>query len=353
MVVSVFVSEMLSRNFYECEEVCLALLDSLRKGRSKEAVYWAYELQLSQEHELLEKTMIRAWLLFLGPPNIHWLDAWFALGPDGKMDEKLALIDGFVSLYPLKKRKVPSMLKTFYIAGRGFSDKQDMERVEKGIVGNDPFSVYWWLGPGYEKAPTALLDFVAGFVDSVELFDSLRKAMASIGSLQMKNLLGAAAVQLLCLSSYPDAYVIVEEALKDVSAYKEEWNFDGKERRRYPILETMLPHGGGRVTQNEGLNICWREILTKGCAFWKSQMERIIDDTSQEAVYAELFPDDIPDEWGLEAKNKSHPVKSDSYKMHTKQSYRMKLVWGFAPVLRKAWEPRIKSLFKAASMPDK
>lgn len=351
MFVRVFVSEMLSRNFYECEEVCLALLDSLRCGRSKEAVYWAYELQISQEHELLEKTIIRAWLLYLGPPNIHWLDAWFNSTTE---DEKLVLIDGFVSLYPVKKRKVPSMLKTFYIAGRGFSEKQDMERVETGIAGNDPFSVYWWLGPGYEKSPSALLEFVAGFVDSTELFDSLRKAMAVIGSLQVKNLLGAAAVQLLCMSSYPDSYVVAEGVLKDVSAYKEEWDLDyGKERRHYPILEKMLLHGGGRVTQNEGLNICWREILTKGCVFWKSQMERIVDDDSQETVYAELFPDDIPDEWNLDAKNKSHPVKSDSYKMHTKQSYRMKLVWGFAPVLRKAWEPRIKSLFKAASMPDK
>lgn len=341
---------MLSRNFYECEEVCLALLDSLRKGRSKEAVYWAYELQLSEEHELLEKTIIRAWLLYLGPPNIHWLDAWFASTTE---DEKLALIYGFVSLYPLKKRKVPSMLKTFYIAGRGFSDKQDMERIDTGIAGNDPFSVYWWVGPGYEKSPSALVEFVAGFVDSVELFDSLRKALASIGSLQMKNLLGAAAVQLLCLSSYPDSYCIGEEALKDVSAYKEEWDFEGKERRLYPILETMLLHGGGRVTQNEGINICWRDILTKGCVFWKRQMERIVDDTSQEAVYTELFPDDIPDEWGLEPKNISHPVKSDSYKMHTKQNYRMKLVWGFSPILRKAWEPRIKALFKAALVPDK
>ena len=342
---------MLSRNFYECEEVCLALLDSLRKGRSKEAVYWAYELQLSEEHELLEKTIIRAWLLYLGPPNIHWLDAWFNLTTE---DEKLALIYGFVSLYPAKKKRVPSMLKTFYIAGRGFAEKQDMERVQTGISENEPFSVYWWLGPGYEKSPTALLEFVAGFVDSVELFDSLRKAMASIGSLQMKNLLGAAAVQLLCLSSYPDSYVIGDGGLTDITTYKEDWDLDyGKERRHYPILENMLPHGGGRVTQNDGLNICWREIMTKGCVFWKSQMERIIDDESQEAVYAELFPDDIPDEWGLEAKNISHPVKSDTYKIYTKQSYRMKLVWGFAPVLRKAWDSRLKNLFKVAYLPDK
>ena len=342
---------MLSRNFYECEEVCLALLDSLRKGRSKEAVYWAYELQLSEEHELLEKTIIRAWLLYLGPPNIHWLDTWFNLTTE---DEKLALIYGFVSLYPAKKKRVPSMLKTFYIAGRGFAEKQDMERVQTGISENEPFSVYWWLGPGYEKSPTALLEFVAGFVDSVELFDSLRKAMASIGSLQMKNLLGAAAVQLLCLSSYPDSYVIGDGGLKDITTYKEDWDLDyGKERRHYPILENMLPHGGGRVTQNDGLNICWREIMTKGCVFWKSQMERIIDDESLEAVYAELFPDDIPDEWGLEAKNISHPVKSDTYKIYTKQSYRMKLVWGFSPVLRKAWDSRLKNLFKVAYVPDK
>jgi len=345
------VKTMLSRNFYECEEVCLALLDSLRRGRSKEAIYWAYELQLSQEHELLEKTIIRAWILYLGPPNIHWLDAWFA---SAEADMKLALISVFASLYPIKKKKVSSMLKTFYITGRGFSEVQDLERINMGVESNDPFSVYWWLGPGYEKSPTALLEFIAGFVDSAELFDSLRKAMASIGSLQMKNLLGAAAVQLLCLSSYPDSYVVDDGGLKDINSYKEEWDLDyGKKRRHYPILESMLPHGGGRVTQNIGLNIGWREILTTGCVFWKRQMERIVDDDSQETVYAELFPDDIPDEWGLEPKSISHPVKSDSYKIYTKQSYRMKLVWGFSPVLRKTWDSRLKSLFKVALVPDK
>jgi len=344
---------MLTRNFYECDEVCLALLDSLRRARSKEAVYWAYELQVSMEHELLEKTMIRAWLLYLGPVNIHWLDSWFAVDLDAE-STRLALIAGFAGLYTGRKVKVPSMLKTFYIAGRGFATQQDMERVNSGIEANDPFSVYWWLGPGYDKSPSALLEYVSGFVDSVELFDSLRKAMAAIGSLQMKNLLGAVSVQLLCLSSYPDSYVIAEGLIKDITTYKEEWDSEyGKSRRHYPILETMLPHGGGRVTQNDGLNIGWREILKTGCAFWKSQMELIVDDDSQEVVYESIFPDDIPDEWGLDAKNISHPVKSDAYKMYTKQSHRMKIVWGWAPVLRQSWEPRLKSLFKAALVPDK
>jgi len=339
---------MLSKNFYECDEVCYALLDSLRYGRSKEAVYWAYELQISHEYELLDKTMIRAWLLFLGAKNIHVLDAWFA---NEDAEYRLRLIMEFDCG---KRRKVPMMLKTFYIAGRGFSTVADHDKVNAGIESNNPFSVYMWLGPGYEKAPSALLEVIAGFVDSGDLFDGMRKAMAASASLQLKILLGAAAVQLLCLSSYPDSYELRAESAT-VCDYIREWDgYTTKARRIYPILERFVPHGGGRLTQSVGLNIGWRDILgQRGSAFWKAQLSRITDDVSQERVLAELFPDDIPDEWGLGAKCVSHPVKSDKYFITMKNSYRMKLIWGHAPVLRRSWDVRLKGLLKACFAPDK
>jgi hypothetical protein len=344
-------SEMLSRNLYECDSVCFALLDALRKSRKEEAVYWAYELQLSCEYELLDKTMVRAWLLYLGPPNIQWLDAWF-----NNYAEKLALVAGFCVLYPVKKPRVASMLKTFYIAGRGFSDKQDMGRIEDAIQKNNPFAAYLWIGPGYEKSPTAIVDFISAFVDYSELFDSLRKAMCVVGNLNIKILLAAAAVQLLCLSSYPESLCIDENDRDIVNKLVCGWDLVvGIKRRIYPILDSMLPLGIGRVTQGEGLNIGWREIMTqRGSVFWKKQFERITDNCETlETVVTELFPDDIPDEWGLVAKNVSHPVKAGKYKIHIKPSYRMKQVWGFAPVIRSSWDNRLQALFKASCCPDR
>ena len=342
---------MLSRNLYECDSVCFALLDALRKSRREEAVYWAYELLFSCEYELLDKTMIRAWLLYLGPPNIHWLDAWFS-----DSCEKLVLVAGFCTLYSVKKPRVASMLKTFYIAGRGFSDTQDMGRIEDAIQKNNPFAAYLWIGPGYKKSPTALLDFITAFVESTELFDSLRKAMGVVGNIQVKTLLGAAAVQLLCLSSYPDCFCVDKQCCEFVNGLLSNWDkITGIKRRLYPILDSMLPCGIGRVTQAEGLNIGWREIMTRrGLAFWKKQYERITDDCETlETVIYELFPDDIPDEWGLVAKNCSHPVKADKYKIHIKPSYRMKQIWGFIPVIRSLWDNRLQALFKASWCPDK
>ena len=44
----------------------------------------------------------------------------------------------------------------------------------------------------------------------------------------------------------------------------------------------------------------------KGCPFWDTALESIVDDETKEAFYEKYFPDDIPDEWSLEDQKKSH-----------------------------------------------
>ena len=330
---------MLTRYLYDCDEVCYALIDSLYRGRSEEAVFWARELLLSKEDIVLEKTVVRAWLLFLGAPNIHWLDAWFN-GLD-----KLTLISEFSTL--MKRGRSVASLKTFVIAGRGLSPEQNMDRVNAAINENDPFSFYWWVGAAYKKTPSALMKFIKEFVEDPVLFGSLEKALALFPGIPMKMLICISAVQLLCLKSYPPDYVL--GSLVEMPVLEDSM----KANRVYPILANMLSQKHKRVEQSDALCKTQKEII--GCAgskFWNEVNEKIVDDDSLEELTEELFPDDTPDEWSVQERNKSHPVEFISYKRFIKTSYRAKLLWGFAPALKKEWSVRIDSIFKFCLAPE-
>jgi len=333
--------KMLTRYLYDCDEVCYALIDSLYRGRSKEAVFWARELLLSKEPAVLDRTVVRAWLLFLGASRINWLDAWFSADSD---IVRLALIHEFGPLCKRGRGALP--MKMFVMCGRGFSLEQDIDKVQEALNKNDAFSFYWW--SGFEKAPSGLLEFVKGYVDDPGIFDSLTRAMGLYTVLSLKSLLAAAAVQVLCMKSYSDTYVAGDLDKDLINVY------DGlKVNRAYAIVETMLPCRHVRATQWDVFCKSHKELIRgAGSLFWKDVDSQIVDDESLERITGELFPEDCPDEWSIKDRAISHPDKFSKYKRHLKPSYRCKLLWKFTPVLRAEWSVRIEALFKACSAPE-
>jgi len=300
----------------------------------KEAVFWARELILSKEDSMLDKTVVRAWLLFLGPLRIDWLDAWFN-GLD-----RLSLIQEFCG----GGRR--SCCKTFVIAGRGLGT-EDVDRVHQSVQENDPFSFYWCLGQAYEKRPSSVLDFVKGFVDDPSLFDSLDWAIKLFPGIPMKTLISVAAVQLLCLKSYPQPYNFT-------SNYEEHVLIRGlKANRLYKITEEMLPSCIKRATQADALNKSHMDIMLSGCKFWREKAAAVVDDATLESTVDELFPDDSPDEWSLKDRSVSHPVTFKKYKLFIKTEYRASLLWGFRPALRTEWAGRIDGFLKTCYAPER
>jgi len=330
---------MLTRYLYDCDEVCYALIDALYKHRRTEAVFWARELVLSEELDILDRTVVRAWLMFLGAGHINWLDAWFA-GRD------LRLIEEFPSL--IKKGRLALGLKTFIMVARGFALEQDLDKVRAALDANDPFSFYRWAA--FEKAPSALFEFVKGYVDEPALFDSIGKALGLFSVLSMKSLLAAAAVQLLCLRSYRDEYLICEESRGSGLLER----YDGlKKNRVYKIVGSMLPCRHKRLTQWEALCKSHKEIIDgAGSRFWSDVAASINGDDFFEKVTETLFPEDCPDEWSIADRAVSHPDKFVKYKVLIRPSYRFKLLWGFTPVLRVEWFAALDTLFKACLSPE-
>jgi len=343
---------MLTRHFYELEEVSYALQDCLRHKKTDEAVFWAREILLSHEDETLTKTMLCSWILYMGARRIDWLDAWYAidLATDAGGCQRLVLVYEFCQRNLTKK--LPLAL-TFWIVSRGFSPVPNEERVNQALTENNPIDLYWWLGQSYEKKPTALMNHISGFVDSPELFDSLNKAMMSKISVQLKSLLSVCAVQLLCLESYPESLTVSSGV--NVANLLETWSEGLRSSRLFSIKTEQLPLGYKRVLQADALCISPLKVMENGCKFWINVGALIQDDETLESVVDTYFPDDIPDEWSTVDRAKSHPVTLDVYKVHMKPEYRIKLVWGLknVPMFRKSWYPIVKLLFKACGLPDR
>ena len=347
-----FENQMLTRHFYEIDTVCYALLDSLRHKRSTEAVFWARELVLSYEDETLTKTMVQAWIMFMGSQRIDWLDAWFSVSCDAGGCERLVLIAEFSERTVVRGQRSGQVL-TFWIASRGLSPVASEDRVVQALGENDPICLYWWLGPAYDKKPSSLLSLVTSYVDSPELFDSLHKAMALKLSVHLRTLLSVCAVQLLCLESYPEPLQVTKGAF--VAELLSSWSTGERQSRLFSIKPEMLPQGYKRILQADALCESAVKVMASGCMFWQTIGALITDDASLESVVDTYFPDDIPDEWSVTDRAKSHPVALDVYKVFMKPEYRIKLVWKLKriPLFRRAMLPHIKLLFKACSVPDR
>lgn len=331
---------MLTRHFYELEEVPYALRHALRFGKVREAVFWAHELILSQEFEVLHKTMITSWLMFLGPSYIHWFDAWLSVGSDIGGCERLVLVAEFAKWRDGVMGRVLEPCSTFIIAGRGLAEAQDMDKVSDGVGANDAFAVYRYLALG----PALLISTLCEMVDSPEIFDSLKKAIGS-GKGPLKLLLSVAAVQVLCLVSHPD--VLTPTMGPFVAGLLETWEpLIGRHVGRcFSIDDNCLPRRYKRAVTLVGQPL---SIVETGSLFWRELAVLLNDVGGKAALVAEYFPDGNPDTWPDRT-----TVSEKAVLGLIKTDMRMNLIWNFRPALRKEWAKKIDLLLKACDAPDR
>jgi len=339
--------KMLTRHFYELDEVCYGLLNCLRFQKKEEAVFWGRELILSCEYEELTKTMVQGWITYLGVLRIDWLDAWFQTTVSD--NDKLSLIAEFCAIDRGTKKKMSVCALTFWIAGRGLCPDASEERITQALQENDPISLYWFLGLDYDKKPTSVLELVKTYVDEPSIFDSLCLAISMKQSIHMRVLLSVCAVQLLCMESYPEKLYITDASRLLVSELLGKWTIGRRSSRLYSIV--ALPLGYKRVLAS---TLCCSalQLIDKGTTFWQTVKAQVVDDDSLESMFETYFPDDCPDEWSLIDRAKSHPNKLDVYKIQIHPEFRMKKVFSSVCVIRQPWFSALNLLFKACRVPD-
>jgi len=340
---------MLTRHFYELEDVGFSLRDALRTGDVSRAVFWAHELLLSLEDDELHKTMVASWLMFLGAEYIHWFDAWFQVEPGVDIGgcKRLVLVAEFAHMrFGLGRCLGPC--STFIIAGRGLAEVEDTDKVMAGIGSNDAFAVYRYLA----LAPADIIERLVTYVDTPELFDSLKKALSGKGV--PKVLLAVAACQLLCLPSYPEPLTTTlgPAVAKLLEGWESTVGF--KAGRHYPVVCGVLPRRYKQICQKDALWTDFETLIEKGSCFWRDLGVLFKEAACRSELSAEYLPDGLPNTWTVAERLASHPVSLSEDKAGLiKTDMRMALIWNFRPVLRKEWSKRIDLLLKACGAPDR
>jgi hypothetical protein len=300
---------MLTRNLYREDEVEAALLLCLSRGRAAESAFWATELIDSDLGTVVVKTVFRAWLWFYGVREIEWFAAFATMMEADELDADLlmAAVLGF--------RKRDASIVGLLAHGLGAAPTYYADPFAKGKT-----RVAWGLCVAGE-IPWNSLPAIAP-KHSEKLVQKLLTAEEWFGGLWEPEFLWhcrAAAVALICCPTLPTGSTF-RPIPGHIQANLAEWSAaTGRARRAYKIPVSCLYLITARGRDHTVYDGTEAELMgklepkLKGSSFWEGVVAEIggwdviqRHDETREEFYDTYFPDDIPDEWSLEERAKSH-----------------------------------------------
>lgn len=349
-----------TRHFYEVEEVCGALQHSVLNGRVREAFFWVQELTDSEENLLCFRTLLETWLLFYGGAFPDWLSAaerfWKNRETTGL---ELALN---LALYEKKDiSAIHALCLTEEPVERVLSDGS-LEDYLKTAISQGRARSAIWAAMTIDDLPTIwkLLPQRVLWLSEV-LKDKLDRVFV------------LALIVALCteqrLTKNKDTSIwlpLKREQTDEVDSWITV--LGRRQRRKFSVPAGQLCGVGARwkiVRRSSNLERLynfeksvsqdgsgfWFRALTKGG--WSAERGWNGDDDALESFYEEHFPDDIPDEWSLEEKRKSHGsgyLREEGEEISggrwsrawLSDSWRASAVWGQeAEVTNKLWSIKI------------
>jgi hypothetical protein len=303
---------MLSRHWYEIEEVEIMLVNSILEGNRKEAIFWLLELVDSDELEKAWGVLVRTWILYINFMYDFWILAAIRCAENGM--RRSLLVDLCLALTGCKVRDC-STFAVILLQNRIIDDEivdNSLEFIRECITQGNARSA--WAG-----IKTLDKDYNCW-------------SILKLNKLQQWNKIIGDRVA-LCGAVIWECGKRIEDDIKWkvwISVNREEINkwigvldehLGRKSRRIFAVQEEILYGLGGRgvlhraettrwLLQGDPMN-WWR----RGDSWWKRQMEyygiggeRGATDERLEKWWSDHFigNDDIPDEWGLDEINKSH-----------------------------------------------
>jgi hypothetical protein len=254
---------MITRHFYPLHGVAEALYQSVGSTkdplRKTKIAFWFYELYISEEYEFLKDTLDRIWKRYGSPMYVPSIET-----------EEAAL----TSLWSIQNEQLPTLFPSFD-ATILQNLVEDAKRNRRGV---------------------RLYRLLAGLPTETQSFYLGATIDGSIGFQHELVRLG--------YEWYP------------ATQTKGVWPSLSVGRRSSRVF--CLPKSlMGQGLDASGLDILegsavWRRILQEsGCDISTSKEKGILcfeSDESYEAFYSTYFPDDIPDEWSVAERSKSHTV---------------------------------------------
>ena len=323
-----------TRHFYSVDEVHAALQYSSHHQEHQQTLFWCKELLCSGFVSESISTLFEAWVWHRGPVHLDWLlDAWNTVGGDEVTEDAILLcaqqlsrcckrdyslwsilvltLDDTIpdSVTPKSPAVFPSTdpVEQYFIRAlyQGkprcawwISRKMDVERVWELLE--------WFTVHIHQKGAVLVAlqnyDKLLGYRS--EEYDVVMRCLAIISMCVTYNVTSTVKV-------WPLDYTTLEK-----------WDrMEGRmERRIYSIPSACLYGATQRGNlpwsqHNRGALDCVENGFA-GCPFWEEAVSEYargvvapiqwVSDDAMEAFYDEYFPDDIPDEWTLREKQKSH-----------------------------------------------
>lgn len=341
----------LTRHLYESDEVVAALQLSLRNSDKTAALFWTYELVVSDELPLALQTLHGTWLRW-GAPHDHYIltldfspalvyrvaAACAAAATSPPIDLLNAAADVLTPptgnvLGVTKRQQEARHLRADAFAKKvaetGETDimtaKQWWLSIEEAMRTASPAAAMWflqWVQPVL-CADTIWSAIASMTTDHRPIVTSLRKEASAHPTCQLLH--QAAAV--LFLARYgqempPPVMVAEAEADRQWAAWSVQ---TGRRKGRVLAIPAAALHAG---TTRGQLSAAYTNIddcrnpqtlLPTACRFWRTVVARagltinsdredveFPSDDALEAFYATYFPDDTPDEWSAADQQKSH-----------------------------------------------
>ena len=330
---------MLSKNLYELDEVVAALQLCLRMIWPR-AHFWAHELIVSEEEELLRSTLRDTWLDYGAPADIGLLTDLRSLVPAVLVGRVMEAIRTTGSLAPIslfnkatghRPRVTSATSDPIILARRAKGAAAFLAATECENMDPDHLKAWWisfdsacrchWFRDAFwllqAVQPTLSSDGIwAGIMLAARGLSEVKEFIQGLKDLPDQARAQAAAVATLC---YPSRQQIPVSR----SQYKsEDWSLSGRKARLYAIpleaLHSQTTRGSLSTKYTNIQDI--REpilLLPQGCAYWRRITQaagfvqtgdevEVPDDEAYETFYDRHFPDDMPDEWSAADQQKSH-----------------------------------------------
>ncbi len=325
----------LTRHFYALDEVVAALQYCCIAGRPREACFWLQELIDSGEAAFAIKAMVEAYLLNCGVSRLGWLIAahsWFATE---EVDEE-ALYEACISLCRIK-------IRDYSLIGLHLGRMSDAQRSgPPPLIGAEWQTAQQYLSVALNQGNARAAFWASASLDPCSLLAMLRNPNliqpleiiyglnAWAGTAFAPHTIICLLLMVCCLRA--DEY---EEVFKPptvgipatIQEEKIQWTalLGRRARRLYTIpdgcfyLVTRRGRMPWSATTEPELRAVGDQRLARlhfgGCEHWNSMIDEctegemddgFADDESWEGFANKAFVDDIPDEWSLEERLKSH-----------------------------------------------
>lgn len=339
----------LSRHFYSLDEVQSALYYTSSRSQPNEVLFWCQELLLSGCVGETISTLFESWIWNIGPFHLNWLlHAWKTLSSSELSIEDILLSAYQLSIYSSRDHSL------WNIIVHQIKDPTIPDRVTPKsppyFPSNDPKDIYfiraifqhkaqsaWWISHYIQN--THLWYLLNWYVDNIlseystyykecfEIFQNYDKLLGYCSDEYNKIML-CVAILSVCLSKQKRKESFQSISLKislSSSQFLEELSshigYSSFRKYSIPILSLYgtTSRGCSQWSQNNKIQLHQVENYLIGCSFWEEAIEeygRIVgeekkeieweSDEKMEEFYEKYFPNDIPDEWTKQEKDKSH-----------------------------------------------